>query len=242
VVYALAYLQGMGVDIPSPPAEATSKRNYYSLIARAVAGLDTSTRDSRQALYERARAAQLNSIDPALSPAATKRERDALEQAIRTVEFEAAPVGTERRPKSGKHVHLFKEAKLSLRAARRLGAFKRARRQGMSIDQARNYSDIRHPPTPDDIAYEQKLREGGSFPWLSALSLLYPISAMIYIATSTPAPIVTILGYGLAQLGYLFFAATLISGKFGVFGLKNRWQVLIAGVISLCLGISLSNI
>jgi hypothetical protein len=139
-------------------------------------------------------------------------------------------------------VGLFKQATLSLRAAKRLGAFKRALRQGMSIDQARNYSDDLYPPTPDDIAYEQKLRDGGTFPWLSTLSLLYPIGAMIYIATRTPAPIMMIFGYGLAQLGYLLFAATLIVGKFGVFGLRNRLQVFIAGVISLCLGLLLSNI
>ena len=90
LVYSRAYLQGKGVDIP-----ATSKRDYYSLIARAIASLDDSTHGFRQALYERARAAQLNSFDPALSPAAIKRERDALEQAIRTVEVEAATAGIE---------------------------------------------------------------------------------------------------------------------------------------------------
>jgi hypothetical protein len=74
LVFSRAYLQGKGVDIP-----ATSKRDYYSLIARAIASLDDSTHGFRQALYERARA----------------RERDALEQAIRTVEVEAATAGIE---------------------------------------------------------------------------------------------------------------------------------------------------
>jgi hypothetical protein len=138
-------------------------------------------------------------------------------------------------------MNLFRETRLSLRAMQRLGAFKRARKQGMTIDQARNYSDGLHPPTPDDIAYEEKLRDGRSFPWLSALSLLYPAGAMAYMAMSTPAPIVAIIGYGLAQLGYLLFAATLIAGKFGVFGLRSRWQVLIVGMISFCLGLLLSN-
>ena len=84
-IYALAYLQGKGVEIP-PPAWARLQQDYYSLIARAVAGLDSNTPDSRQALFERARAAQLNSFDPALSPAAIERERDVLDQAIRTLE------------------------------------------------------------------------------------------------------------------------------------------------------------
>jgi hypothetical protein len=84
-IYALAYLQGKGVEIP-PPAWALLQHDYYSLIVRAVAGLGSNTPDSRQALYDRARAAQLNSFDPALSPAEIERERDVLEQAIRTVE------------------------------------------------------------------------------------------------------------------------------------------------------------
>jgi hypothetical protein len=83
-IYALAYLYGKGVEIP-PPVWAL-QHDYYSLIARSVAGLDNNTPDSRQALYDRARAAQLNSFDPALSPDAIERERDLLDQAIRTLE------------------------------------------------------------------------------------------------------------------------------------------------------------
>jgi hypothetical protein len=41
-------------------------RDYYSLIARAVEGLDGSTRDYRLALYQRARVAQLNSNEARL--------------------------------------------------------------------------------------------------------------------------------------------------------------------------------
>jgi hypothetical protein len=68
------------------PQARALQHDYYSLIARSVAGLDSNTPDSRQALYERARAAQLNSFDPALSPDAIERERDVLDQAIRTLE------------------------------------------------------------------------------------------------------------------------------------------------------------
>ena len=47
---------------------------------------------------------------------------------------------------------------LMLRMSRRLGAFKRARRDGMSVEQARVYSDRLYPPTPAEAAYEEKLR------------------------------------------------------------------------------------
>ncbi|RDV03287.1 hypothetical protein [Undibacter mobilis] len=67
--------------------------DYYPLIARAVAGLDTNTGENRRALYERARSAlvnQLRSVEPALDEADITRERLALEEAIRRLEAEAA--------------------------------------------------------------------------------------------------------------------------------------------------------
>lgn len=67
--------------------------DYYPLIARAVAGLDKSTGETRRTLYERARAAllaQLRGVTPALSESDVTRERLALEEAIRKVETEAA--------------------------------------------------------------------------------------------------------------------------------------------------------
>jgi hypothetical protein len=66
--------------------------DYYSLIARAVEGLDTSTGEARWAVYERARKAveQLRSNQPALLEADITKERLALEEAIRKVEVEAA--------------------------------------------------------------------------------------------------------------------------------------------------------
>ncbi len=67
--------------------------DYYPLIARAVSSLDSSTADSRRAIYERARTAlmaQLHGVDPALSESDITRERLALEEAIRRVESEAA--------------------------------------------------------------------------------------------------------------------------------------------------------
>jgi len=73
--------------------------DYYPLIARAVAGLDSNTRDSRRAVYDGARTAQttqLKNVDPGLSEAEISRERQALEQAIRKVEAEEATAAAER--------------------------------------------------------------------------------------------------------------------------------------------------
>jgi hypothetical protein len=52
----------------------------------------------------------------------------------------------------------FKKIWLTLRMARRLGAFKRAKAGGMSVDEARAYSDRLYPPTADEAAYEAELR------------------------------------------------------------------------------------
>lgn len=97
-------------------------------------------------------------------------------------------------------------------------------------------------------AYDQpKMREfmrisGGSFPWPSALGLLYPIAATVYIATATPASAAMVVGYGIANLGYLLFAAGVFAGTFRILGLKNRWQVFGAAVASVLLGMVLSNV
>lgn len=81
-----------------------------------------------------------------------------------------------------------------------------------------------------------------AFPWVSALTLVYPISATIYIATSTPAPPVMIVGYGLANLGYLLCAAGIFTGTFLVFGLKKRWLVLVLAAICFGIGTVLSSL
>src|SRR5258706_15929755 len=68
--------------------------DYYSLITRAVAGLDPDEPgESRRALYKRARAAllaQLRTINPPFTEAEIRREQLALEEAVRRVEGEAA--------------------------------------------------------------------------------------------------------------------------------------------------------
>ena len=67
--------------------------NYYPLIAKAVAGLENNTGESRRILYERARNAlmtQLRSVTPPLSESDITRERLALEEGIRKVEADVA--------------------------------------------------------------------------------------------------------------------------------------------------------
>jgi hypothetical protein len=97
-------------------------------------------------------------------------------------------------------------------------------------------------------AYHQpKMREFmgiklSTFPWVSAISSLYPIGAAVYIATQTPARPPMILGYGLANLGYLLVGAGILKGTFRILGLKKRWHVLVAGAIAFLIGTFLSNI
>jgi hypothetical protein len=67
--------------------------DYEPLIARAVAGLEHNTGENRRVLYERARSAllsQLRNVDPPLEEGDITRERQALEEAIRKIEAEAA--------------------------------------------------------------------------------------------------------------------------------------------------------
>jgi len=92
LTYREAYLQGMG-----PAPQTPDKHDYYALIVRAVATLSDNTPDTRKTLYKRARMAQtgrLNNVDPPLSMAEMSCECEALEHAIRLVEFEVATGST----------------------------------------------------------------------------------------------------------------------------------------------------
>lgn len=97
-------------------------------------------------------------------------------------------------------------------------------------------------------AYDQpKMKEcmgikESRFPWLSAISLLYPVGAIIYISTQTPASLPMIIGYGFANLGYMLFGAGIFKGTFKIFGLKRRFHVFAVAVIATLTGIFLSNI
>jgi hypothetical protein len=66
---------------------------YYAVLSRAVAGLDTNSADARRAVYDKARNAligQLKAIDPPLPTAEISRQRLELEEAIRRVERESS--------------------------------------------------------------------------------------------------------------------------------------------------------
>src|ERR1700730_18348290 len=66
--------------------------DYYPLLSRIVAGLDTDTGESRRAHYGRARAAlceQLRGQEPPLTESEITHERLSLEAAIRKFEAEA---------------------------------------------------------------------------------------------------------------------------------------------------------
>jgi len=70
-------------------------RDYYSLTARAVDALHINVRATRLMLYEQARRAQRGSFDPEIPEAEFRRERKALEKAIRAIETKAAATDEE---------------------------------------------------------------------------------------------------------------------------------------------------
>lgn len=53
----------------------------------------------------------------------------------------------------------FDNIRLKVRLAKRVGAFARARAQGMSDTAARRYADERYPQTAEDVAYELEQAE-----------------------------------------------------------------------------------
>ncbi|HYN83084.1 MAG TPA: hypothetical protein VES88_16510 [Gemmatimonadaceae bacterium] len=60
--------------------------------------------------------------------------------------------------------------------------------------------------------------------------------------SNTPATATTQIGYALAQLGYVMFAAGVITGTYGIFGLKKRIHVIGAAIVAFVIGTVLSNI
>lgn len=74
----------------------------------------------------------------------------------------------------------------------------------------------------------------------STISLLYPIVAMIYIATKT-SEVSVIIGYGLSQLGYVMIFAGVYKGTFLVFNLDKRLQVLVVAVVCVGMGFIFIN-
>ena len=73
------------------PSEVRSRSAYYSVMARAVAGLPNNTRDARLALYDRAEIALTVKLleDPGISDEQGAVERLAFERAIIKIEGDA---------------------------------------------------------------------------------------------------------------------------------------------------------
>jgi hypothetical protein len=81
----------------------------------------------------------------------------------------------------------------------------------------------------------------GKPPIFSAVSLLYPVGAAIYAAT-TPMDLPAIIGYGFCNLAYLLLAAGIVAGRFLVLGLKRRSHVFGAALSAFVIGIVLTNL
>src|SRR5436190_311627 len=78
---------------------------YYTVLKKAIGGLDSNQAEPRRTVYDKARNAligQLKAVDPPLTTAEISRQRLELEEAIRKVEREAAsgpgPVRAPARP------------------------------------------------------------------------------------------------------------------------------------------------
>ena len=79
-------------DIVRETGGGHPRSNYHRLIARAVKGLDRSSAEARQLIYERARKALIAHLrfnQPGLPKEVIVKERLALEDAIRKIEAEA---------------------------------------------------------------------------------------------------------------------------------------------------------
>jgi hypothetical protein len=75
--------------------------DYYPLLQRAIGGLERNTRETREAVYGRAREAllkQLRGVAPPLAEAEVTRERLALEDAIRRIDGEVTKKEAEAAP------------------------------------------------------------------------------------------------------------------------------------------------
>lgn len=51
-----------------------------------------------------------------------------------------------------------------------------------------------------------------------------------------------VIGYGLANLGYVMFAAGIFAGTFLIFGITKRWQVFVGAIVAFLVGTILSNV
>ena len=115
-----------------------------------------------------------------------------------------------------------------------------------------NYSKIKKKEKKEDkipivretpIVREERIVEtnnGTKKIYASTISLLYPIVAMIYIATKT-SEVSVIIGYALSQLGYVMIFAGVYKGTFLVFNLDKRLQVIVSAIVCVGMGFMFIN-
>ena len=109
-----------------------------------------------------------------------------------------------------------------------------------------NYSKIKKKEKKADkipVVREERIVEknnGMKKIYSSTISLLYPIVAMIYIATKI-AEVPVIFGYGLFQLGFVMFFAGVYKGTFLVFNLDKRLQVFVSAIVCVGMGFMFIN-
>ena len=109
-----------------------------------------------------------------------------------------------------------------------------------------NYSKIKKKEKKVDkipVVREERIVEtnnGMKNFYPSTISLLYPIVAMIYIATKIPE-VPVILGYGLSQLGYVMIFAGVYKGTFLIFNLDKRIQVFVSAIVCVGMGFMFIN-
>jgi hypothetical protein len=143
-------------------------------------------------------------------------------------------------------MNIFKKIRLYFRMTQRMGAFSQLMKKGHDMYEARKLSEQLYPPTKEDKEFEakhiakDKISKTSKIYYLSTYSLAYPILAMIYIRTHTTDTNI-IVGYGLAQLGYLLIASSIFKGTFLVFNIDGRFKTIFFGICFLLIGTALIN-
>ena len=91
------------------------------------------------------------------------------------------------------------------------------------------------------LAAHGSQRDSGTPAWPSLLAIAYPLTASMTFSQGS-AGALEVMGYGLANLGYLLGAAGVIAGHFRALGLNYRIPTLIAAVGAWVIGTILVNI
>lgn len=142
----------------------------------------------------------------------------------------------------------FRELSLCLRISRRVGAFGRAMRLGLTSEQARVYADDQYLPNQADLDYEAELQmRRPLLPWGSFLAVLTVPWSLKYMATVAVAETGTLpefwefIAYGLAQTGWMVLGFGVVVGRFILFDLYRQRTTIICGFLMLLTGTAVLN-